>query len=256
MSLHYLWIGFAGGALAFVHCLGMCGGFALHLSRGGRPAALLGRQLTWHVGKTFTYVFLGAIAGFGGRTIQSLSAGSWIQTALAYAVGAVIVLMGLTVLGLVPAVARAGHAFKDRGWVASLFSVFFQEPTAPAALALGVATGFLPCPIVLAFLAYAVNSGSVPTGMLIMGALGAGTLWSLLLLGMTGHLFLARLRRWGAVVAGVILIALGAATALRGTSAFHRVLGCPATSSGSTCCKHEAPDIPAAAAPATTNSER
>ena len=28
-----IWIGLAGGVAAFPHCLGMCGGFALHLSR-------------------------------------------------------------------------------------------------------------------------------------------------------------------------------------------------------------------------------
>jgi len=48
-TFHYLWMGLAGGAVAVAHCLGMCGGFALHLSVGGRLAvvAVLG-----HLGYT------------------------------------------------------------------------------------------------------------------------------------------------------------------------------------------------------------
>lgn len=48
-------IALAGGAAAFAHCLGMCGGFVLHLSLGEqarrgwlRPAL---RQALWHLGR-------------------------------------------------------------------------------------------------------------------------------------------------------------------------------------------------------------
>ena len=57
-----------------------------------------------------------------------------------------------------------------------------------------------------------------------MAALGVGTAWSLLALGMSGHMVAQRLRRWGTVAPGVILILLGLATGLRGTEAFHRIL--------------------------------
>ena len=59
--LHF-WIGIAAGLAATPHCAGMCGGFPLHLARAteGRPWV---RQLLFLVGKTFTYSFLGALAG-------------------------------------------------------------------------------------------------------------------------------------------------------------------------------------------------
>ena len=244
MDMSVIWLGFAGGALAFVHCLGMCGGFALHLSRG-RPSAVLGRQLLWHAGKTFTYVFLGAVAGFGGSLIHSLPGIPWAQKALAFGASGVMILMGLALLGLLPAFARAGSAAQEDGLLASVVRSFVRQPNAPGALALGLATGFLPCPIVLAFLAYSAHSGSVLTGMLTMAAVGVGTLWSLLLLGITGQLIHARIRRWGSVAAGVVLVALGLVTALRGTDALHRVLGChgrtgtpaPIFSSQRPCCE-------------------
>ena len=79
----------------------------------------------------------------------------------------------------------------------------------------------------LAFLSGSVQSRSVPVGMATMAALGLGTAWSLLLLGWTGGLLHRRLRRWGAVVGGIVLIVLAAVTVLRATDAFHSVFGCP-----------------------------
>ena len=238
ISGHAIGIGLAGGALAFVHCLGMCGGFALHLSRSGRPARVLGRQLVWHAGKTFTYVFLGAAAGFGGGLIRSLHGALWIQNALAYAAGGLMIVMGLVLFGALPAFDSGARNANEGGLLASLFRNFFEQPNATGALMLGIATGFLPCPIVLAFLAYAAQSGSVATGMLTMAAMGVGTVWSLLLLGLSGHLLSLRFRRWGAYAAGLLLVLLGLATALRGTEAFHHLLGCPAVRAAPCCVEH------------------
>ncbi len=236
------WVALVGGAAAFAHCLGMCGGFALHLARGASRWRVLGHQALWHAGRLATYVFLGALAGFLGRWAGAGSRLATAQNILAYAAGAVMVLMGIGLLGLRPRLRRANA---DRGvrsteckseirnpkseiGIVSLFRQLLQEPSATRALALGVATGFLPCPIVYGFLAFAAQAGSVASGMLVMGAMGIGTAWSLLALGMTGQMVTARLRRWGSVAAGVVLVALGVATALRGTEAFHHLLGCPA----------------------------
>jgi len=228
-----IWIAMVGGAAAFAHCLGMCGGFAIHLTRGGNRAAAMGRLLLWHAGKTTTYVFLGALAGFLGASLGRLPSLPWLQNALAWAAGAVMVVMGLALLGLVPFHRKrpAAEDGADEGLFASLLKRFFGQPTAGAALAMGVATGFLPCPIVLAFLALAAAGGSVLMGMAIMAAMGLGTAWSLIGLGLTGHMMTSRLRRWSTVVAGTVVVLLGLATALRGTEAFHRLLGCPAVES-------------------------
>jgi uncharacterized protein len=222
-SWHYVWIALAGGAAAFAHCLGMCGGFALHLARGEGRWRVLARQLLWHAGKTTTYVFLGAIAGFVG--IVAVGRLPWIENILAYVAGAVMIVMGLALVGLVPIGRWRGAG--EGGLFESLFGRFISRPTPAAALVLGLATGFLPCPIVLGFLALSVQSGSVLVGMATMAAMGLGTVWSLLLLGMTGQMVTARLRRWGPAVGGAVLVVLGLVTVLRGTELFHRTLGCP-----------------------------
>jgi hypothetical protein len=104
----HLWIGFVGGLLAFAHCLGMCGGFVLHLSQGKGKKAVVTVQLLWLAGKSFSYLFLGAVAGYAGGFLGTLLARQGVfQNLLSYAAGGVIVLMGLSLLGLLPVGQRA-----------------------------------------------------------------------------------------------------------------------------------------------------
>jgi uncharacterized protein len=233
--MHYLWIGLAGGALAFAHCLGMCGGFVLHLSRGAGRRTVLGRQLLWHAGKTFTYIFLGAVAAFGGSALTRMANLPWVQNVLSYAAGVLIILMGLSLIGLLPVLGRRPSAERGAGLFPSVLQQFVREPTLPSAFVMGITTGFLPCPIVLGFLALAAQSASVVAGMALMAAVGVGTLWSLLLLGFAGQLAMPRTRRLSAIVGGILLVILGTVTIARGTALFHRVLGCP--SSEHSCCR-------------------
>ena len=223
-----MWIGFVGGAAAFAHCIGMCGGFVLHLadreSKFGRRAI----QLMWHAGRAVTYVFLGAVAGFAGGRLASLPTLSWVQSALSYAAGLFMIVMGLALAGVVPlrfGSSRATGCAKETLYEA-LIGPFLGRPTPGGALGLGLVTGFLPCPVVMGFLAYAAQKGSVTSGILTMAALALGTVWSLFLLGLTGRMLTAW-RRWGSVASAAVLILLGLATVLRGSAAFHHVLGCP-----------------------------
>ncbi len=228
--MNYIWIGLAGGAAAFAHCLGMCGGFALYLSHGRSRWQTLSRQLLWLGGKTFTYVFLGAMAGFFGRWLSGITILPRIQHGLKYAAGALLIFLGARMLNLLPWRRKASpsaSAGGAEGLVPSVFRRFLLQPTAGGALALGLATGFLPCPIVVGFLALSVQSGSVATGMGTMAALGVGTAWSLLLLGMSGNVVNRRLGRAGTVATGVLLLLLGLAMTLRAAGVIHLMLGHP-----------------------------
>jgi uncharacterized protein len=225
---HHIWIGFAGGLLGFAHCLGMCGGFALFLSQGKSRTKMVASQLLWLTGKLVSYLFLGAVAGFAGGYIENLLLNlELLRNLLSYLAGALILMMGLSLLGLFPVGRRSGEVFVE-SLLISLGGKFLGAASPGAALTLGLATGFLPCPIVLAFLAYALRSGSVTTGMVTMGALGLGTMLPLLLLGSVSRLSGMHLRSWAPKAGALLLIILGLTTALRGTALFHRLLGCPA----------------------------
>ncbi|MFB3890620.1 MAG: sulfite exporter TauE/SafE family protein [Phycisphaerae bacterium] len=222
----YIWMGLVMGAGSFGHCLGMCGAFPLHLAAGRGVLGNLARQLPWHAGRIVTYVFLGALAGYLGGIIGSPER-PWIQKGLTWLAGGAMILAGLAMLGLWPrraARAADSQAAADRdmaargdGLFASLFRQLFARPTPSGALVLGLACGFLPCGIVWTALALSIKTSSVPAGMATMAALGVGTVWSLLVLGLTGGLARQALRRWATAVAGAILIIMGAATVLRGS---------------------------------------
>jgi uncharacterized protein len=241
--MNYIWIGFVGGVLAFAHCLGMCGGFALHLAHAESRRAILTHQLLWHLGKTCTYVFLGALAAFAGLQLAALDKITGIQNIIAYLAGGLMILMGLVLGGFVP-MRRQNTAREQTGLLSSLFGQFFAKPTPVAALVLGVATGFLPCPIVWGFLALSIQSQSVAVGMIMMAALGAGTIWSLMLLGLTGYLFTIKFRRRAAVFAAIVLMLLGGITIARGTQGFHHLLGCSCENQTSTDAAINSDDTP------------
>ncbi len=232
-----IWTGFLIGCFSFAHCLGMCGGFALHLSGGGR-AAVLGRQLLWHAGKTASYMFLGALAAFAGGQLV-LAHGRGVQMALTWIAGGVMIVSGLALLGVRLALTRPigppspieGEVNYARtrgrqtdGLLVGFVRQFFGSAGWRSAMAMGLATGLLPCGIVYSALAVSLQSGSVLVGMATMAAMGAGTMWSLLVIGLTGGLLSAKAKRWGAVAGGIVLVLLGSVTALRGSHVLHSVL--------------------------------
>lgn len=236
-------IALAGGAAAFAHCLGMCGGFVLHLSLGGqerrgwaRPAV---RQALWHVGRISGYAFVGALAGWAGSALPLTGWQFW-QRALAVVAGAAMAAAGLVMLGLRRGRARAADA--PPGLLAGMLRFLPARPSAGTALAMGMLCGVLPCPVVLAFVALAASTQSVAGGIVTMAAMGVGTIWSLALLAAGARLAGPRVRRWAAPVGGVVLIVLGAVTVLRATPWHHAVLGCcpPAAAAASqpTSCPH------------------
>jgi sulfite exporter TauE/SafE len=74
-------IGLLGGLGATAHCLGMCGGFPLHLSRASQRVPAFVRQCLYVAGKAFTYAFLGTLFGAIG---SQLVASGWLPSAQKY----------------------------------------------------------------------------------------------------------------------------------------------------------------------------
>jgi uncharacterized protein len=230
-------IALAGGAAAFAHCLGMCGGFVLHLSLGesdrrgwARPAL---RQALWHLGRIGSYAFVGALAGWAGSALPLTGWQFW-QQALAVVAGAVMAAAGLVMLGLRRGRAKAA-ADAPPGVLAGLLRFLPSRPSAGTALAMGMICGVLPCPVVLAFAALAASTQSVAGGIVTMAAMGVGTIWSLALLAAGARLAGPGVRRWAAPIGGGLLIVLGAVTVLRATPWHHALPGCcpPATAAAS-----------------------
>ena len=212
---------FIGGLLGSSHCLGMCGPLALTVGMAETGVtANLTRQLMFSMGRISTYGFLGAAAGFCGWWL-SLRPVTFVNTQSMLAIGAglFLVLLGLTSTGFLPRLifrhANGSHVPQICS-SASWLKTFLTTPGLTAAMLAGVFTGFLPCGLVYAFLAFAASTSDIFHGWLTMVTFGLGTVPLMILAGFGGSLFCYTMRTrilhvaaWCVVLSGVITLARG-----------------------------------------------
>ena len=186
--VHVALPGFLLGVANAAHCAAMCGVFALRAS-ARRP--LSGTAL-YLGGKTFTYVFLGAVAGsVGGRMLGSFAGA---RTALGVLVGAVLLLAAWRVWRP-PAISATSKGPRARlaALLMPLYRAAHGVEKRGGPLALGAATGFLPCGVTYVATLQAGALGTPLDGALSMAAFGAGTAPVLAATGLFGRGIMARL---------------------------------------------------------------
>ncbi|MEX0732641.1 MAG: sulfite exporter TauE/SafE family protein [Aquisalimonadaceae bacterium] len=211
---------FLAGMAGSFHCVGMCGGFACALGRapGGSRTATLVRHLLYNSGRVVSYMFLGGVAGAMGGALLATGGGGLAvnsQRVLAVLAGSLMILMALQLLGYLQRIHAPASGFIGHTVTGSLRGVL-QAPGHGAPLAFGVFNGFLPCPLVYAFLALAGATGDPLGGLLLMGVFGLGTFPAMLLTGGLGAWLRYGWRRRGVRIAGVFILLLGAITLARG----------------------------------------
>lgn len=245
---------FVGGLLGSAHCVGMCGAFAISIGANTPSWRInLMRQLTYSLGRVFTYSAAGAMAGYGGwRLARSATPYIHAQAWLAVLAGVLLAIQGLASAGVIVAFRSAKRRlFAERKATlsrrpaclsAGLFASFLKAPRLGDVFLAGVHNGLLPCGLVYAYLALATSSGNMLAGFVQMSLFGLGTLPIMVLTGCGGNLLgLASRRRllhvaaWCVVVTGALSIARGAAF-LR-SDAQVAAAGCPA-------CAQTAPTVP------------
>lgn len=154
---------FASSLVGSVHCAAMCGGLSCLASQGGKPSL----QAGYHLGRLAVYVVLGAIAGFLGHGIDSLAAVFDVErAALVLMVAVVALTAGMQLVRLPRVNALVGRALRRVA----------PASTAPMlrAVALGVATGLIPCGWLYAFVGIAAATASVRDGISVMAAFAIG----------------------------------------------------------------------------------
>lgn len=176
----------AGLFAGFSHCIGMCGPlvttFVLRRQANRQTRAesdTLTPLVIYQVGRLTSYVGLGVVTGTVGSLVRVNVVGSGWQGNLSIAIGALMVLTGLSLWGVLPWLrwiesARYAHGLGQtmRGFLQS------DHPLAP--LGLGLANGLLPCGAVYAMALVATTSGNPFQGAMIMFAFGLGTLPAML----------------------------------------------------------------------------
>lgn len=169
-------LAFFGGLLGSAHCVGMCGAFALAIGAGGHGwLDNLLRQCVYTSGRVFTYSCAGLTAAFLGSQLER-QLSLWIpaQALLSLFAGIVLTVQGLAILGL-PLIRWTGTGRGAACQTAAAFRTILTSPSLLSVFLAGVATGFLPCALLYAYLALAARTGNLVTGTLLMAAMAAGT---------------------------------------------------------------------------------
>jgi hypothetical protein len=211
------------GLAGSLHCVGMCGPILLGFSEAFDRVALTikgqprGRRLVWdflwyHAGRIWTYAAMGFLAGWLGQALHQGSAWMGYQRAASVSLSAVVILAGMTLLGIVPAWKpnrwASSCSFDRRGSPPWLRSLVRGSGVVPRLL-LGVVMGLLPCGLVYAALAIAAGLSSPWHSAVGMAVFGLGTVPSLTAVLLSRRLIPTRLRPHGVKLAAAMIALSG-----------------------------------------------
>ncbi len=196
-------IGFLGGG----HCIGMCGGVMAALSfaiPADQPVKRWRVLLSYNIGRIFSYVLIGALAG--GIGFQ-LSSGHGLSI-LRIIAGILLIAMGLYL----------ANWWRGLSYLESLGGVLWRRlqplgkslmpvKSSRSALMLGMLWGWLPCGLIYTALVYAMAQGSAPEAAGVMLAFGLGTLPTVLAGGLLAERLkqILQARRWRTLMALCII---------------------------------------------------
>jgi sulfite exporter TauE/SafE len=199
------------------HCVGMCGPLvgAFALRRRAERQEISTPLLLFQTGRITTYMFLGVALGWLGSLVEGgISLQGW-QGGLSVVLGVVMVLLGLSLMGLLPArrwPTVMALARPVSGWL----KYWLASPHPVAPFALGVVNGLLPCGAVYAMGVLAATSGDPLKGATVMLIFGLGTLPAMLGIGLSAAWLSLRWRTGFYRAAALLVVVVGLQLTLRG----------------------------------------
>lgn len=198
---------FLAGVLGAIHCVGMCGG--LIMACGVRCGGGFSFSLVYNTGRVLSYMVLGLVMGLLGKTLLEAGLPGRFQGALPIVAGVFMILIGLELLGYLPAGLKRFFTGLFPSSVSRALTGGGIKKKRPAAFVLGMLNGLIPCGLIYAVGVKAASTADPVKGMFIMASLGAGTFLPLLFTGsLTG--VMGRLRAGLlTTVSSVLIIALG-----------------------------------------------
>ncbi len=133
--------GLAGG---FGHCIGMCGPVVAAYSLGERKLRYL-HHILYNLGRTTTYMIMGAVVGFFGSFLVLTTSIEKIQSAIMVMAGLSIVVMGIAIGGWIPVQKKTGNSSWLSSVIGKTMEIFRGPRTAGTYYPMGIVLGFLPC---------------------------------------------------------------------------------------------------------------
>ncbi len=216
---------FLGGLLGSSHCIGMCGGFAVMVGIDRSSISRnLAAQLSYSMGRIFTYSTLGAIVGYGGLWLSE-TASQWVNVSavLCLIAGFFLISEGSAATGFrlfgSPAASVTGCLMGKQ------FASLLKGPGLQTSFLAGVLTGFLPCGLVYAFLSLAATTQHVGWGAATMATFGLGTVPLMVTAGIGMSFVKLATRRRLLQVAACCVVVTGLLTVARGAGFLRNSMG-------------------------------
>lgn len=206
-----------GGSL---HCIGMCGGFAVLANSGAGRVGFNARFAAYTLGKALSYIVLGAGIGLLGAQIGAIREGASI---LAWLAGGAMIIVGGHLLGW-PGFSRLNPPAASSGFT-SRFAALLKNDSWSSRLGMGILNGWLPCGLVYAALAMALSTGSVSGAALFMAVFGLGTIPSLWVAAQLSAVIPPAWRARLSRLSGWLVVLFGVYTLLRGTPLMALIMG-------------------------------
>ncbi len=201
---------FVASLLGSLHCVGMCGPFALLASANpeNRSSSIV-PTLAYSLGRLLTYSCVGFVFGLLGLAInQGGSLAGW-QQAATYVAGGLMIVVGFIALVryLGFRVAVPGFANRVERLLQSLFRRTTSLTPLKRALTIGMLTSLMPCGWLYTFAIAAAGSGNPFWGVVIMASFWLGTVPIMVGLMLGAHRFSQSLqRRLPAVMASLVIL--------------------------------------------------
>lgn len=205
---------FVVGLLTSLHCIAMCGGINLSQclvpKSDGKTAPGWKPSLLYNGGRVISYTIVGGIVGALGSVI-SFSGGA--RGMVAILAGGFMVIMGINMLGLVPAL-RGFQIRMPQG----IRNTLMGKTGERGPLVVGLLNGLMPCGPLQAMQLYALGTGSAAAGALSMFFFSLGTVPLMFGFGALSTLLSKRFTRNMLRFSAVLVILLGAVMMQRGFS--------------------------------------
>ncbi|MDX8388069.1 MAG: sulfite exporter TauE/SafE family protein [Ghiorsea sp.] len=216
---------FLVGFLGSMHCVGMCGGLVTSLSMS-RTHIWWSGLMSYQAGRIITYTLLGLIAGMIGMAVTQVPWFAGMQQGLTIFAGILMVIFGLNLAGwladpLVKVMARFTTLIGLTHWI----RVATTSRMPMSWFMVGLFNGLLPCGLVYAGLALSLTSGNIAISASMMFAFGLGTVPAMMFVPVILKSATPKTRGWVLKIAAILLIILGIATMVRGSSLMHAMHG-------------------------------
>lgn len=154
------------------HCLGMCGPIALSLGLSKKQQVNYHLQnITYQLGRIFTYALLGSILGFVGEGFEMAG----FQKHLTIVAGVLLIVMALFSFGGKDFASRIPFVNKALMRVKINLGKLLSKTDYSSRFLTGVLNGFLPCGMVYMALTASLAAGGIWQGALFMALFGLGT---------------------------------------------------------------------------------